>query len=131
MPKFARIAAKSGPGARWVMAEGNELVALDTAVPPGADDISTFLALSQNGGAAAAASKGERLDPAQVRWLTPISRPGKVICLGLNYAAHAAEGGNAAPEYPAFFMRGATSLIAHRAPLVRPRVSQNLDFEAE
>jgi acylpyruvate hydrolase len=131
MPKFARIAAKSGLGARWVMAQGNELVALDAAVPPGGDDISTFLALSQAGGVAAVASKGERLDPAQVRWLTPIARPGKVICLGLNYAAHAAEGGNAAPEYPAFFMRGATSLIAHGAPLVRPRVSQNLDFEAE
>jgi 2-keto-4-pentenoate hydratase/2-oxohepta-3-ene-1,7-dioic acid hydratase in catechol pathway len=71
------------------------------------------------------------LDPAAVRWETPVARPGKIICLGLNYAAHAAEGGNAAPEYPSFFMRGATSLIAHGAPLVRPRVSDKLDFEAE
>ena len=130
MPKFARIAGKAGQGARWVMSQGNELIAVDAAVPAGADDVSAFLALS-SGGAKDAASKGERLDPAQVQWLTPIARPGKVICLGLNYAAHAAEGGNAAPEYPAFFMRGTTSLIAHRAPLVRPRVSQNLDFEAE
>lgn len=130
MPKFARIADASGRGARWVMAQGNELVALDGLVPAGADDITAFLALS-GGAAAAAAAKGERIDPAKARWLMPIGRPGKVICLGLNYAAHAAEGGNATPEYPAFFMRGTSSLIPHGAPLVRPRASDKLDFEAE
>jgi acylpyruvate hydrolase len=131
MPKFARIADRNGRGARWVMAQGNELIALDGAVPAGTDDITAFLALSQDGPGATALAKGERIDPAQARWLTPIARPGKVVCLGLNYAAHAAEGGNATPEYPAFFMRGASSLIAHRAPLVRPRASDKLDFEAE
>lgn len=68
---------------------------------------------------------------AQMHWLLPVPTPGKVVCLGLNYAAHAAEGGNAAPAYPAFFMRAATSLIAHDAPLIRPRVSDRLDYEAE
>ena len=58
-------------------------------------------------------------------------RPGKILCLGLNYADHAAEGGNAKPDYPSFFMRGATSLIGHEAPLIRPKVSSKLDFEAE
>ena len=71
------------------------------------------------------------IDAAQVKWLQPVPTPGKVVCLGLNYAAHAAEGGNAAPEYPAFFMRGASSLIAHHEPLIRPRVSDKLDYEAE
>ena len=71
------------------------------------------------------------IDAAQVKWLQPVPTPGKVVCLGLNYAAHAAEGGNAAPEYPAFFMRGASSLIAHYEPLIRPRVSDKLDYEAE
>ena len=71
------------------------------------------------------------VDASQVHWLSPVPTPGKVVCLGLNYAAHAAEGGNAAPEYPAFFMRGASSLIAHDAPLIRPRVSDKLDYEAE
>ena len=84
-----------------------------------------------DGQAPATLAAGERLDPSGVRWLMPIARPGKVICLGLNYAAHAAEGGNAAPEYPAFFLRGVSSLIAHDAPLVRPRASDKLDFEAE
>jgi acylpyruvate hydrolase len=129
MPKFARIAGSKGP--RWVMAHQNELIALDATVPAGTDDIAAFLALSKDGASASALSKGERLDPSQVEWLMPIQRPGKVVCLGLNYAAHAAEGGNKTPDYPAFFLRATSSLIAHQAPLVRPRVSTHLDFEAE
>lgn len=66
-----------------------------------------------------------------VRLLPVIPRPGKVVCVGLNYAEHAKEGGNQKPEYPSFFMRGATSLIAHDTALIRPPVSDKLDFEAE
>jgi acylpyruvate hydrolase len=61
----------------------------------------------------------------------PLARPGKLVCLGLNYRDHAAEGGNVAPEYPAFFLRGSTSLLDPGAPLLRPRCSDRLDFEAE
>ena len=60
-----------------------------------------------------------------------IDRPGKIVCMGLNYADHAKEGGNARPEYPSFFMRGPSSLTSHEAPLIRPRVSDKLDYEAE
>jgi len=60
-----------------------------------------------------------------------IDRPGKIVCMGLNYADHAKEGGNARPEYPSFFMRGPSSLSSHQAPLIRPRVSDKLDYEAE
>ena len=51
--------------------------------------------------------------------------------MGLNYADHAKEGGNARPEYPSFFMRGPSSLVAHDAPMIRPTVSDKLDYEAE
>jgi len=60
-----------------------------------------------------------------------INRPGKIVCMGLNYADHAKEGGNARPEYPSFFMRGPSSLASHQAPLIRPKVSDKLDYEAE
>lgn len=63
--------------------------------------------------------------------LPPVPRPGKIICLGLNYADHAAEGGHAKPEYPSFFMRGATSLVSHGRPILRPKCSDKLDYEAE
>ena len=105
---------------------GDELIDLGSA-----DDPHVWRALLQGEAAALARQSSKRHPAGPVEWLTPVARPGKVICLGLNYAAHAAEGGNAAPEYPSFFMRGATSLIAHRKPLVRPRESDKLDFEAE
>jgi acylpyruvate hydrolase len=71
------------------------------------------------------------VDPATIRYLVPIARPGKILCLGLNYADHAAEGGHAKPEYPSFFMRGPTSLVAHGEAIVRPKLSEQLDYEAE
>ena len=60
-----------------------------------------------------------------------IPRPAKVVCLGVNYIDHAKEGGNKVGEYPSIFLRCATSLLAHRAPLQMPEVSDKLDFEAE
>jgi len=61
----------------------------------------------------------------------PIESPGKIVCMGLNYADHAKEGGNARPEYPSFFMRAPSSLTAHLSPIIRPKVSDKLDYEAE
>lgn len=63
--------------------------------------------------------------------MIPVDDPGKVICLGLNYADHAKEGGHDLPDYPSLFMRARTSLIAHDEPLVRPKCSERLDYEAE
>jgi len=60
-----------------------------------------------------------------------IDRPGKIVCMGLNYADHAKEGGNARPDYPSFFLRGPSSLTAHQACIIRPKVSDKLDYEAE
>jgi 2-keto-4-pentenoate hydratase/2-oxohepta-3-ene-1,7-dioic acid hydratase in catechol pathway len=61
----------------------------------------------------------------------PVPCPGKVFCLGLNYRDHVDEGPFERQEYPAFFMRGATSLVAHGEPIIRPEASVALDYEAE
>ena len=66
-----------------------------------------------------------------LRFLPPLPNPSKIICLGLNYADHAAEGGHAKPDYPSFCFRGPSSLVAHGAPLIRPLCSETLDYEAE
>ena len=66
-----------------------------------------------------------------VSFIPLIDRPGKIICLGLNYADHAKEGGHARPEYPGFFMRGPSSLTGHLQAIIRPQVSDKLDYEAE
>lgn len=72
-----------------------------------------------------------RLPMAEVRTLMPIPDPGKVVCLGLNYAKHAKEGGHEVPDYPSMFLRCTTSLIDPGAPMVVPRCSERLDYEAE
>lgn len=77
----------------------------------------------------AAKSPTERLD--SVELLPCIPRPAKIICLGVNYVDHAKEGGNTIADYPVIFFRSGTSLLAHGAPLRVPKISSNLDFEAE
>ncbi len=80
---------------------------------------------------AAAHPPGALVAVSEVTLLAPVPRPGKVICIGLNYRAHAAEGGFEAPDYPSIFLRGATSLTGPAAPIILPACSDKLDFEAE
>jgi acylpyruvate hydrolase len=86
-------------------------------------------------GRAAKAAEGvtaqSRLDEASLAFRPLIERPGKIICIGRNYAAHAREGGAEPLAYPDVFMRGANSLVAHGEPLVRPRCSDKFDYEGE
>ncbi len=70
-----------------------------------------------------------RLD--EVRLLPPIPRPGKIICVGLNYRTHIAESGHPAPTRPMLFARFANSVVGHGEPLVRPALSTDFDFEGE
>jgi acylpyruvate hydrolase len=67
----------------------------------------------------------------KLKFLPLITNPSKIICLGANFREHAAEGGVDAPDFPPIFMRAPSSLAAHKDPIVRPSVSNNLDFEAE
>ena len=79
----------------------------------------------------AAAANGARQPLSSVKPALPIARPGKFICVGLNYAAHAAEGGHATPTYPSFFVRVPSSLVAAGEPVLRPKESIQLDYECE
>jgi len=67
----------------------------------------------------------------KVRAELPLDFIDKVVCLGLNYAEHAKEGGHAPPTYPSFFLRAPSSLVAHGQPVLRPKVSEQLDYECE
>ena len=71
------------------------------------------------------------LDASAITVLPPLPAPGKIICIGLNYADHSAESGFALPSYPTVFGRFASGLIGHGAPMVVPRQSPQLDFEGE
>ncbi len=63
--------------------------------------------------------------------MLPIERPGKIICVGLNYRAHAEEQGAKLPERPVLFAKWATALTGPGLPIVLPPVSQKVDYEAE
>jgi 2-keto-4-pentenoate hydratase/2-oxohepta-3-ene-1,7-dioic acid hydratase in catechol pathway len=73
---------------------------------------------------------GRQWPLADVRLLAPILAS-KVVCIGKNYAAHAAEMGAAPPEEPVIFIKPNTSIIGPQAPILRPPSSERVDFEGE
>ncbi len=83
-------------------------------------------------GLRALAATGTPLDPASIHWDVPIARPGKILCFGKNFAAHAAEFGAEVPEEPLFFTKLPDTLQAHAAPIVLPWwVETRIDHEIE
>jgi len=70
-------------------------------------------------------------DAPKVRLLAPVPRPAKIICIGLNYRDHCIEHGNPIPTSPVVFSKFATAVLDPGAPIVRPRVTGKMDYEAE
>jgi acylpyruvate hydrolase len=71
------------------------------------------------------------LDRGAVRLAAPIPRPGKIICIGLNYRDHAAESNAPLPEYPVVFAKYANTVIGPGDAIVLPRVTEQVDYEGE
>ena len=80
--------------------------------------------------AAGGLSPGRKVDEAWQPAL-PLVADARIICLGLNYAEHAREGGREPPEYPAFFFRVDTSMIENGGTVPMPACSHKMDYEAE
>lgn len=78
---------------------------------------------------AVAGREGSPVDEQQLGPAVP--SPRRILCLGLNYADHALEGGRKPPEWPEVFVRGAGSVAAPYGPLVRPALSDRFDYEGE
>jgi len=76
-------------------------------------------------------ARGIPVDPDAVTWQPPLPAPGKIICIGLNYVDHSLESGFTPPSYPTVFARFSSSLIGDGAPILRPAVSVQLDYEGE
>lgn len=68
---------------------------------------------------------------AEVTLLPVLPNPGKILCVGHNYESHRQETGRAKVDHPSIFTRFADTLIAHGQPIIRPKVSTDLDFEGE
>jgi 2-keto-4-pentenoate hydratase/2-oxohepta-3-ene-1,7-dioic acid hydratase in catechol pathway len=80
---------------------------------------------------AEARDKGWLVRSQDAYWFAPVPRPGKILCIGLNYRDHAAESNMAIPEKPVVFSKFSTCVIAPGEPVVLPSTSQQVDYEAE
>jgi 2-keto-4-pentenoate hydratase/2-oxohepta-3-ene-1,7-dioic acid hydratase in catechol pathway len=129
---------ETNEGLRLGVVEGDNVIdlqAVDPKVPSNLADI-----LAQNNGDLKSLGDLAKRAPASARkpmkglkYGLPVSRPGKVICLGLNYMEHVKEGMNRdnIPKFPTIFMRCQTSLVPHNQAIMRPKATETLDYEAE
>ena len=133
-----KIVGFEADGLRLGVVEGDtviDLQAVDSKVPA---DLGAVLA-ANNGDLKVLGELAKRAPASAHRPLKslkfglPVAKPGKIICLGLNYLDHVKEGPNRdnIPKFPTIFMRGLTSMVPHEQAIVRPKVSEQLDYEAE
>ena len=106
--------------------DGDAVVDLGSAAGAPAD-LKSALAL----GTLASLADGPRHALTDIVLLPVIPNPGKILCVGLNYATHVAETGREQKDHPAIFTRWADTLVAHGQPLVRPPESIRFDYEGE
>ena len=122
---------------RLGVVEGDRVIDLKAADEKAPTDLREWLErgdLAPLADLAKRAPAGARRPLEGLKYALPVARPGKVICLGLNYLEHLKEGRYAnepPPKFPTLFMRGLNSFSPHLEPLIRPRVSETFDYEAE
>ena len=123
---------------RLGVVEGDQVIDIHEADEKAPNDLGEWLRrhdgdLTPLDELASRARAGARRPLKGLKFTLPVARPGKIVCLGLNYLEHVKEGTQRdnIPKFPTIFMRCLTSLVAHESPIIRPRVSETLDYEAE
>jgi 2-keto-4-pentenoate hydratase/2-oxohepta-3-ene-1,7-dioic acid hydratase in catechol pathway len=91
-------------------------------------DLRSWLAGNEMAGAAKVAPS---IAVSEVLWRPVIPNPDKILCVGLNFLEHIREVGKKVEDYPLVFLRLASTQVGHLQPIIRPRASENLDFEGE
>ena len=121
------VSWRKGPTGGVALRRGSDLVNLEGM------DMLSLLRTGKEGleQAAALAAKGAALDPAGLEYLPVIPNPPKIVCVGMNYQDHADENKLKKQEFPTFFARFTSTLIGHEQPILRPFLSNTLDYEGE
>ncbi|KAF1018726.1 MAG: putative protein YisK [Paracidovorax wautersii] len=114
----------------WGVIEGEHFLDTGVVLASRYRDLKAAIAAGL-AGVAEAAGQAAALPLAELQWLPVIPNPDKILCIGLNYETHRKETGRTEVEHPTIFARYANSQTGHLAPIVRPRVSVDLDFEGE
>jgi 2-keto-4-pentenoate hydratase/2-oxohepta-3-ene-1,7-dioic acid hydratase in catechol pathway len=127
--KFVRYSADGAP--QWGVEREDSIVPLD-----GLRDDIDIGKLADEGFLNVAAAEVEAaadhsLSTDDVRTLAPVPRPGKIVCVGLNYHDHAEEQDEEAPDKPLLFGKAPTAVTNPDAPIVRPDGIEELDYEVE
>ncbi|WP_328432188.1 fumarylacetoacetate hydrolase family protein [Streptomyces sp. NBC_00453] len=127
--KLLRVGAP-GEERPAVRTDDGRLLDLSSVTP---DIDGAFLASGGVDRARAAVTAGElpRLDPEGLRVGAPVARPGKIVCVGLNYRDHAAETGAAIPARPVVFMKDPGTVVGPYDEVLIPRGSVKTDWEVE
>lgn len=126
------VSYQTPTGSRAALVVEGKYIDVNAADPSLPTTLKELVALGHDGLARAgrAAQSGTPL-PSDIKILAPIPDPQKVICVGLNYADHAKESGVAPPDEPVFFSKFPTAVAAHGDPISLPKVSTQVDYEAE
>ncbi len=131
--RLATIQTPNGP--RVAAQVGDHFVDLHATDPGLPACIKNLLAAGAAVRAAAAKAaecpKAVKYAATAVKLLPPVPKPGKILCIGLNYRDHAIEGGKAIPTEPVLFAKYPNTLIATGDPIKLPKVAQKVDYEAE
>jgi 2-keto-4-pentenoate hydratase/2-oxohepta-3-ene-1,7-dioic acid hydratase in catechol pathway len=110
---------------------GNEVTSLTDRVSGLPADMISLIEAWKDFSRAVIAAKGCDFTLNEVTLRAPIPRPGKIFCIGLNYADHAAEAGIEIPKKQFWFTKPPSSVVGPFDPIERPAVSRALDYEAE
>ena len=108
-----------------------DLLQADASLPGSVRAILEAGPASLEKAAAAAQTSSFLIEPSAVKLAAPVPNPQKILCIGLNYADHAAEANQPLPEYPIVFCKYSNTLIGSGDAIVLPKVTDQVDYEAE
>jgi 2-keto-4-pentenoate hydratase/2-oxohepta-3-ene-1,7-dioic acid hydratase in catechol pathway len=124
--KFARL--RTPQGARPVVMSGDQTYDLSEFL---GDITAKTIGLLDDAAVAAAGGGLDAVDLAGATFESPVERPGAVLAIGMNYAAHAAESGSAPPKMPVLFLKTPNTIAAPDDPFEIPTRSEKMDWEVE
>ncbi|MBV9558375.1 MAG: fumarylacetoacetate hydrolase family protein [Pseudolabrys sp.] len=132
------VAFEAGNGVHLGVVENDQVIDIQAADPKAPSDLAEWLRrgngdLKPLAELAKKAPASARRPLAGLKYKMPVTNPGKIICLGLNYLDHVKEGPQKdnIPKFQSIFFRMLSSLTAHDRPLLRPKKSHQFDYEAE
>ena len=120
-----------GGAPTWGLVEGETIKDVGAVLGSRYPTVKSVIVADAFAEVATAATKAKSYPLADITWLPVIPDPDKILCIGLNYETHRKETGRSEVENPTVFTRFANSQTGHLSPIIRPRVSHDLDFEGE